>query len=126
MDIVDPIITAISEAEIPCCGEYTYDRFEKKRGEVHAYAGVKKIRLERLRCGVSDVTAYVRVIVQAFGSEGEAVRAAAEKTVIPAVIDSGAEVYGVEISENFYDIKTDRVWCELIFEVRRHGYDLCG
>lgn len=126
MDIVDPIITAISEAEIPCCGEYTYDRFEKKRGEVHAYAGVKKIRLERLRCGVSDVTAYVRVIVQAFGSEGEAVRMAAEKTVIPAVIDSGAEVYGVEISENFYDIKTDRVWCELIFEVRRHGYDLCG
>jgi len=126
MDIVDPIITAISEAEIPCCGEYTYDRFEKKRGEVHAYAGVKKIRLERLRCGVSDVTAYVRVIVQAFGSESEAVRMAAEKTVIPAVIDSGAEVYGVEISENFYDIKTDRVWCELIFEVRRHGYDLCG
>jgi len=126
MDIVDPIITAISEAEIPCCGEYTYDRFEKKRGEVHAYAGVKKIRLERLRCGVSDVTAYVRVIVQAFGSESEAVRMAAEKTVIPAVIDSGAEVYGAEISENFYDIKTDRVWCELIFEVRRHGYDLCG
>ena len=126
MDIVNPIIAAIAEAEIPCCGEYTSDRFEKKRGQVHAYAGIKKIKLERLRSGVSDVTAHVRVIVQAFGSKGEAVRTAAEKTVIPAVTDSGAEVYGVEISENYYDIKTDRVWCELIFEVRRHGYDLCG
>ena len=92
MDFVNPIITAISEAEIPCCGEYSSDRFEKKRGQVHAYAGIKKIRLERLRCGVSDVIAHVRVIVQAFGSEGEAVRTAAEKTVIPAVIHSGAEV----------------------------------
>lgn len=126
MNIVDPIITAVSEADIPCCGEYSSDRFEKKRGEVHAYAGIKKIILERLRSGVSDVTAYVRVTVQAFGSEGEAVRTAAEKTVIPAVVNSGAEIYGVEISENFYDIKTDRVWCELIFEVRRHGYDICS
>ncbi|MDE6764432.1 MAG: hypothetical protein K2J73_12245, partial [Oscillospiraceae bacterium] len=91
-----------------------------------SYAGIKKIRLERLRCGVSDVTAQVRVTVQAFGSVGEKVRESAEKTVIPAVVDSGAEIYSVEISENFYDIKTDRVWCEVIFEVRRHGYDICG
>ena len=126
MKILDPIITAVSEAGIPCCSEYSADRFEKKRGEMHSYAGIKKIRLERLRCGVSDVTAQVRVTVQAFGSVGEKVRESAEKTVIPAVVDSGAEIYSVEISENFYDIKTDRVWCEVIFEVRRHGYDICG
>ena len=121
MNIVNPIITAISEAGIPCCDEYGADRFEKKRGEVHAYAGIKKIRLERLRCGVSDVTAYVRVTVQAFGSEGEAVRTAAEKTVIPAVMDGSAE-----ISETFYEAKCDRVYCEIIFEVRRHGYEICS
>ena len=126
MNIVNPIITAISDAGIPCCDEYGADRFEKKRGEVHAYAGIKKIKLERLRCGVSDVTAHVRVTVQAFGSEGEAVRTAAEKTVIPAVMDGGAEVYSAEISETFYEAKCDRVYCEIIFEVRRHGYDICS
>lgn len=126
MNILNPIITAVSDAEIPCCSEYGSDRFEKKRGEIHSYAGIKKIRLERLRSGVSDVIAQVRVTVQAFGSLSEQVREAAEKTVIPAVVDSGAEIYSVEISENFYDIKTDRVWCEVIFEVRRHGYDICS
>lgn len=126
MNILNPIITAVSGAKIPCCSEYSADRFEKKRGEIHAYAGIKKIRLERLRSGVSDVIAQVRVTVQAFGSLGEEVREAAEKTVIPAVVNNGAEIYSVEISENFYDIKTDRVWCEVNFEVRRHGYDICG
>lgn len=126
MNILNPIITAVSEAEVPCCSEYSADSYEKKRGEIHSYAGIKKIRLERLRCGVSDVIAQVRVTVQAFGSLGEEVRETAEKTVIPAVVNSGAEIYSVEISENFYDIKTDRVYCEIIFEVRRHGYDICG
>lgn len=126
MNILNPIITAVSGAKIPCCSEYSADRFEKKRGEIHSYAGIKSIRLERLRSGVSDVIAQVRVTVQAFGSLGEEVRDAAEKTVIPAVVNSGAEIYSVEISENFYDIKTDRVWCEVNFEVRRHGYDICG
>lgn len=126
MDILNPIIAAVSAAGVPCCSEYSSDRIEKKREEIHAYAGIKRIRLERLRCGVSDVTAQVRVTVQAFGSVSEAVRRAAEKVVIPAVVDSGSEVYGVEISENFYDAKTDRVSCEVLFEVRRHGYDICG
>lgn len=126
MDILNPIITAVSEAEVPCCSEYSADSYEKKRGEIHSYAGIKKIRLERLRSGVADVIAQVRVTVQAFGSLGEEVRETAEKTVIPAVVDSGAEIYSVEISENFYDIKTDRVYCEIIFEVRRHGYDICS
>lgn len=126
MDILNPIITAVSDANVPCCSEYSADSYEKKRGEIHSYAGIKKIRLERLRSGVSDVIAQVRVTVQAFGSLGEEVRETAEKTVIPAVVDSGAEIYSVEISENFYDIKTDRVYCEIIFEVRRHGYDICG
>lgn len=126
MKILDPIITAVSGSGVPCSNEYSADRFEKKRGEIHSYAGIKKIRLERLRCGVSDVTAQIRVTVQAFGSLGEEVRETAEKTVIPAVVDSGAEIYSVEISENYYDIKTDRVWCEVFFEIRRHGYDICG
>lgn len=126
MNILNPIITAVSEAEVPCCSEYSADSYEKKRGEIHSYAGIKKIRLERLRSGVADVIAQVRVTVQAFGSLGEEVRETAEKTVIPAVVDSGAEIYSVEISENFYDIKTDRVYCEIIFEVRRHGYDICS
>ena len=126
MNILNPIIEAVSDAGVPCCSEYSADRFEKKRGEIHSYAGIKKIRLERLRCGVSDVTAQVRVTVQAFGSVGEEIRETAEKTVIPAVVDSGAEIYSVEISENFYDIKTDRGYCEIIFEVRRHGYDFCS
>lgn len=126
MNILNPIIKAVSNAKVPCCSEYSADRFEKKRGEIHSYAGIKKIRLERLRSGVADVIAQVRVTVQAFGSFGEEVRETAEKTVIPAVVNSGAEIYSVEISENFYDIKTDRVCCEIIFEVRRHGYDICS
>lgn len=125
MDFITKIVAAINAAHVDCDAEYGTSRFEKKRGQIHAYAGIKKIRLERLRAGVSDVTAQVRVTVQAFGADGSAVRTAAEDKVIPAVMGCDEEIYSAEISETYYDVKTDRVYCEIIFEVRRGGYDIC-
>lgn len=125
MDFVTKVVAAINAAHIDCGAEYGTARLEKKRGQIHAYAGIKKVRLERLRAGVSDVTAQVRVTVQAFGADGSAVRSAAEEKVIPAVMGCDEEIYSAEISETYYDIKTDRVYCEIIFEVRRGGYDIC-
>lgn len=125
MDFISKIVSAVNAAAIDCSDEYGTSRFEKARGQVHAYAGIKKIRLERLRAGLSDITAQVRVTVQAFGSDGASVRKAAEETVIPAVMGCDEEIYCAEISETYYDVKTDRVYCEIIFEVRRGGCDIC-
>lgn len=126
MDIIDNVIKSVRNAGIDCFEEYGRSRVSEKRGELHAYAGIKGIKMERLRGGLSDVTAQVRVTVQAFGSNGAEVSAAAEKTVIPAVLGCGEEIYCAELSEVFYDVKTDKVYCEILFEVRRCGYDVCG
>ncbi len=126
MDIVDSVIASVKKAGIDCFKEYGGERIQKSSGAVHAYAGLKKLRMERLRDGLSDVTAQVRVTVQAFGVSGAEVSAAAERTVIPAVLDCGEEIYCVEVSEISYDVKTDKVFCEILFEVRRCGHDVCG
>ncbi len=126
MDIIDNVIAAVNAAGIRCDEEYGFGRAEKTFGEVHAYAGIKKLRLERLRGGLSDVTAQVRVTVQAYGASGSAVSEAAEKIVIPAVLGCGEEIYCAEVSETSCDVKTDRVYAEILFDVRRCGYDVCG
>lgn len=127
MNIITRIISAVTSAGIDCEREYCRKNgYNSAKGVLHAYAGIRKIRLERLRNGVSDASVQVRVTVQTFGGEGALVQTAAEEIVIPAVMDCGEEVYGAEISETFYDIKTDRVYCEVTFDIRRCGYDVCG
>lgn len=125
MDIIDNVIAAVNAAGIRCEEEYGFVRAERT-SEIHAYAGVKKLRMERLRGGLSDVAAQVRVTVQAYGAAGSAVSGAAEETVIPAVLGCGEEIYCAEVSEISRDAKTDRVYTEILFDVRRCGYDVCG
>ena len=127
MNIITKIISAVTAAGIDCEREYCRTSgYNGKKGVPSAYAGIRKIRLERLRNGVSDISVQVRVTVQTFGREGAFVQTAAEEFVIPAVMGCGEEVYGAEISETFYDVKSDRVYCEVIFDIRRCGYDVCG
>ncbi len=127
MSIITNIISAVTAAGIDCEREYCrVTGYNLPRGRLYAYAGIKKIKLDRLRNGVSDAFVQVRVTVQAFGADGAVIQNAAEKVVVPAVMGCGEEIYGVEISETFYDVKSDRVYCEIIFDVRRCGYDICG
>lgn len=126
MDIIDNVIKSVKNAGVDCFKEYGSERVSKNRGVIHAYAGIKSIRMEQLHGGLSDVTARVRVTVQAFGRCGGEVSKAAEKTVIPAVLGCGEEIFCAELSEVFYDVKTDKVCCEILFEVRRCGYDICS
>ena len=127
MNIITKIISAVTAAGIDCQREYCRTNgYNGKKGFLHAYAGIRKIKLERLRNGVSDVSVQVRVTVQTFGSEGALVQTAAEEIVVPAVMTCGEEVYGAEISETFYDVKSDRVYCEIIFDIRRCAHEVCG
>lgn len=126
-DIVEKIISAVSEAGIPCFGEYPREYVCGERaGAFTAFAGIRKLTLGNLRAGVSDMRAEVRVTVQSCGADGEEVMSAARKTVIPAVLGSAAEIYSAEISGITYDAKTDAARCEIIFEIRSDGYDVCS
>lgn len=127
MNIISSFASAISEAGIPCGKEYPRKYgFDVKNCDITAFAGIKKITLGNLRAGLSDLLAEVRVTVQAFGAEGSDILAAAEKRVVPAALKCGEEIYSAVISEVMYDGKSDRVYCEIIFEVRRKGYEICG
>lgn len=126
MDIVGKIIPAVRSAGIECFEEYGFEPIAEKLKGIHAFAGIKKIRMDKLRGGLCDVSAQVRVTVQAFGRDGSAVSETAEKTVIPAVLGCGEEIFCAEISETFYDVKTGRTCCEILFDVRRCGYDICS
>ncbi|GEM_PF-2841062 len=126
-NILDNIISAVNSAGIACEREYCriagYNRADKS---VSAYAGVRKISFERLHGGSADVSVQVRVTVQAFGSDGSEVQNCAENVVVPAVLNCGEEIFGAEISEVQYEAKTDRVYCEIFFDVKRCGYGICG
>ena len=127
MDIISKFASAVRDAGIPCGYEYPRKYgFDVKKGEITAFAGIKSITLSRLRDGLADISAAVRVTVQAFGSDGENILSAAEKTVLPAVMKCDEEIYSAVISEVMYDGKSDKVYCEIIFEVRRDGCDICG
>lgn len=126
-NILDNIINAVNSAGIVCEREYCrlagYNRADKS---VSAYAGVRKISFERLHGGSADVSVQVRITVQAFGADGGEVQNCAESTVVPAVLNCGEEIFGAEISEVQYEVKTDRVYCEIFFDVKRCGYGICG
>ncbi len=125
--ILDNIINAVNDAGVPCEREYCringYNRSEKKPS---AYAGVRRISFEKLHGGTADVSVQVRLTVQAFGLDGNAVQGCGEKIILPAVMNCGEEIFGVEISEVQYEVKTDRVYCEIFFDVKRCGYGICG
>ena len=125
-NILDNIINAVNSAGIVCEREYCrlagYNRADKS---VSAYAGVRKISFERLHGGSADVSVQVRVTVQAFGADGGKVQNCAENIVVPAVLNCGEEFFGAEISEVQYEVKTDRVYCEIFFDVKRCGYGIC-
>lgn len=125
--ILDNIINAVNVAGVPCEREYCrlngYNRTEKKPA---AYAGVRRISFSKLHGGSADVSVQVRVTVQAFGLDGSAVQGCAEKIILPAVMDCGEEIFSAEISEVQYEVKTDRVYCEIFFDVKRCGYGICG
>lgn len=125
--ILDNIINAVNSAGVPCEREYCrlngYDRAERKP---LSYAGVRRISFSKLHNGSADVSVQVRVTVQAFGLDGSAVQGCAEKIILPAVMNSGEEIFGAEISEVQYETKTDRVYCEIFFDVKRCGYGICG
>ncbi|MBQ8176955.1 MAG: hypothetical protein IJ035_08000 [Oscillospiraceae bacterium] len=125
--ILDNIINAVNAAGVSCQREYCringYDRVEKKPS---AYAGIRRISFEKLHGGAADVSVQVRVTVQAFGLDGNAVQGCGEKIILPAVMNCGEEIFGAEISEVQYEVKTDRVYCEIFFDVKRCGYGICG
>lgn len=125
--ILDNVIKAVVSAGIPCEGEYCrlngYNRTERKPS---AYAGIRKISFSRLHGGEADLSVQIRVTVQAFGLSGSAVQGCAEKIILPAVMNSGEEIFAAEISEVQYEVKTDRVYCEIFFDVKRCGYGICG
>lgn len=125
--ILDNIINAVNDAGVPCEREYCringYNKSEKKPS---AYAGVRRISFEKLHGGTADVSVQVRLTVQAFGLDGNAVQGCGEKIILPAVMNCGEEIFGVEISEVQYEVKTDRVYCEIFFDVKRCGYGICG
>lgn len=123
--ILDKIVSAVSAVGIDCEKEYCRGNgYGSRKGKISAYAGIKKISLGRLRNGVSDASVQVRVTVQAFGSDGGSVQEAAEKIVVPAVMACGEDFFGAEISEIFYDVTADRIYCEVIFDVRRCGHGI--
>lgn len=125
--VLTEIISAVTAAGIDCDREYcSIPGYESKKNIVTAYAGIRKVRFERLRNGISDISVQIRVTVQAFGADGALVQSAAEKKVIPAVMGCDEEIYGAEISEVKYEAKNDRVYCEVTFDVRRCGYDICN
>lgn len=127
MDIISRFASAITASGISCEREYPQKYgFDVKKGDITAFAGIKKITCGNLREGLADLLAEVRVTVQAFGAEGGDILSAAEKKVIPAALKCGEEIYSAVISEVMYDGKSDRVYCEIIFEVRRKGYEICG
>lgn len=125
--ILDNIINAVNAAGVPCEREYCringYNRAERKPS---AYAGIRRISFEKLHGGTADASVQIRVTVQAFGLDGNAVQGCGEKIILPAVMNCGEEIFGVEISEVQYEVKTDRVYCEIFFDVKRCGYGICG
>ncbi|MBQ5320046.1 MAG: hypothetical protein J6K17_13205 [Oscillospiraceae bacterium] len=126
-NILDSIITAVNSADIVCEREYCrLAGYSKASRSVSAYAGIRKISFEKLHGGSADVSVQVRVTVQAFGSDGTAVQTCAEKVIVPAVMNCGEEIFGAEISEVQYEVRTDRVYCEIFFDVKRCGYGICG
>lgn len=126
-NILDSVITAVSGAGVPCEREYCrLAVYNRNDGKISSYAGIRKVRFERLHGGTADVSVQVRITVQAFGADGNAVQKCAESIVVPAVMNCGEEVFGAEISEVQYDPKTDRVYCEIIFDAKRCGYGICG
>lgn len=125
--ILDNVINAVNSAGVPCEREYCrINGYSETDGKSSAYAGIRKISFEKLHGGCSDVSVQVRVTVQAFGLDGTAVQSCAEKIILPAVMDCGEEIFGAEISEVHYESKTDRVYCEIFFDVKRCGYGICG
>lgn len=124
--ILDNIINAVTLSGVPCEREYCrlsgYNRAEKK---LSAYAGVRKVSFTKLHGGCADAAVQVRVTVQAFGLDGTAVQECAEKVIFPAVMNCDEEIFGAEISEVQYEAKTDRVYCEIFFDVKRCGYGIC-
>ena len=125
--ILDNIINAVNSAGISCEREYCrlngYGRTDTKPS---AYAGIRKVSFEKLHSGCADVSVQVRITVQAFGLDGAMVQGCAEKIILPAVMNSGEEVFSAELSEVQYEVKTDRVYCEMFFDVKRCNYGICG
>lgn len=124
--VLDKIISAVTAVGIKCEREYCRLSGYCRDGSLSAYVGIRKIRFERLREGMSDVTVQARVTVQGFSCGGDKVQEAAEKKILPAVMSCGEEIFGAEISEVKYEPSTDRVYCEIFFDVRRGGHDVCG
>ena len=125
--ILDNIIKAVGSAGIVCEREYCrLNGYSRKESKPCAYAGIRKVSFSRLHGGAADISVQVRVTVQAFGLDGSAVQGFAEQSVIPAVLGCGEEIFGAELSEVQYETKTDRVYCEIFFDVRRCGYAVCG
>lgn len=126
-NILDNVIKAVNSTGVVCEREYCrlagYSRTDKT---VSAYVGVRKISFEKLHGGSADVSVQVRVTVQAFGSNGSEVQKCAESVVVPAVLNCGEEIFGAEISEVQYEVRTDRVYCEIFLDVKRCGYGICG
>ncbi len=124
--IIDNIITAVCSADVPCEREYCrLNGYSEANAKPSAYVGIRKVSFEKLHGGCADLSAQVRVTVQAFGSDGSSVRECAEKVVFPAVLGCGEEIFGAEISETCYELKTDRIYCEIFFDVKRCGYGIC-
>lgn len=122
-NIVDKVISAIRAAGIECEREYCrMSGYRREKGRCSSFAGIRKIRFERFRNGASDITVQLRVTVQGFDVDGQEVQDTAEKKIVPAVMNCGEEVFGAEISEVRYEPSTDRVSCEIFFEVKRGGY----
>ncbi len=122
-NVLDNIISAVRSVGIGCEREYCRIRGYSKG--LAAYAGIEKLRFERLRDGVSDISVRVRVTVQSIGGDGTEVMQAAEEKVVPAVVNCGEDIFGAEISEVKYEPSSDRVYCEIFFDVRRGGYGIC-
>lgn len=129
MHIISKIVNAVSAAGIPCLAEYSANnRYDVHKSGFHAFAGMKKLGFARLRAGLADVSAEVRVTLTAAESsaDGSVLLETAEKIVLPAVMGCGEEIYSAEISEVKHDTKKDRLYCEIIFTARRDGYGICG
>lgn len=129
MHIISKIVNAVSAAGIPCRAEYASDhRYDASQKGFHAFAGMKRLSFARLRDGLADVSAEVRVTLTAAenSADGSVLLETAEKIVLPAVMGCGEEIYSAEISEAKYDAKKDRLYCEIIFTARRDGYGICG
>lgn len=128
MYIISKIVNAVAAAGIPCEAEYTKSRLDVHKSGFCAFAGMKRLSFSRLRAGLGDAAAEVRVTLRAAEniSDGAVLLETAEKIVLPAVMGCGEEFSAVEISEVKLDGKTGRLYCEIIFTARRGGYGICG